>query len=198
MKTGAVIPILGKPHFLNDITKSLAWIDEVVLVESVFNKDTEQAYVRNSGLMQLDHCDYIFVLDSDEILLEAEAKKLLKFAEANEDIISFGVPVIAYIGDLEHRVEYDSGHHPIVLIKAGHKLHNTRCYNASFHKFDGATLHHLKFLQPLSALSKRTDTKVDKRKVSTITAVPKNDELSGVISARISDNTAYVLEEEWL
>ena len=198
MKIGAVIPINGDPHFLKDVLRCLNWVDEIVMVRSEFDEDTDQARIRNSGLMQLSGFDYVFILDSDEILLEEDARATLDFAKEHPEMIAFGIPVVAYIKDLEHTINYDRSHYPIVLIRGNYKLNNTRCHNIGFRKCDEATLHHLKFLQPLKDLKVRTNAKTEKRQVFEVNEIIPDLDVINAVKSKIHDNTDYVLAERWL
>jgi len=191
MAVGAIIPVYKEPHFLNDVIRNISWVDEIAIIESEFKSQADQAEIRNAAINELDNCDYVFVLDADEILLEEDARYLLDYA-SRSFYEAFGALAVSYIQDFEHVVDYDTGHHAIVLVKKGVRLHDTRCYNRSFIPMSDVKLHHLKFLQPWDYIAFRDRQKEEKRLVREVTKVPLNEQLQRAVKAPIFNNIEKV------
>ncbi len=189
MRIGVHIPCYKLTHFLPAVLKSVAWMDRVLVTNSSMPWDDEDTpsdnteevcdkanmdnleFIKGSWSQDSEHqqrnlasqlladCDRIFLLDSDEIMIVEEQKRLLEFAMAHNDYDSVGVNTIPYYYDLEHVAKYDEGNTPIAIMKPGTKFYVTRCAEGSFFYHKDFNIHHFKFLQPKEDIGWRIKAK---------------------------------------
>jgi hypothetical protein len=132
MKLGAVIPVLNEWRFMQAVTGQLfKVVDECVIVRptrsqsgapversSVPDLDprinllegnwcSEEA-TRNAGLEYLRDCDYVFLVDSDEILLDRDLETLRVLCETNRHRV-IAVRLLTYWKTPEYRIEPPEG-----------------------------------------------------------------------------------------
>ena len=189
MRVGVHIPCYKFTHFLPAVLKSVAWMDRILVTNSTVPWDDSNSQVDNteeicnkadmpnlellkgtwsqdSEHMQrtlagklLSDCDRIFLLDSDEIMLVGEQKRLLEYSLANNNLDTVGVNTIPYFDDLSHVAKYDEGNTPIAIMKPGVKFYVTRCADGVFHYNRDFNIHHFKFLQPKDQIGWRVKAK---------------------------------------
>ena len=146
MRVGVFIPY---HHFLSkyvgSVVQSVVGCHEVLLLSADFKKDLQQN-VRNAGVQRLQHCDWVFTLDADEIIVPKDVSKLLLKVDGTQYDAVF-CPVIHYTKDLCHRYITNSEHKPVILVAPKKvEFYETRCvrYNIPLFVKD-VYIHHLGF-----------------------------------------------------
>lgn len=205
MRVGAVIPCYRMTHFLPAVLESLKDLEQVVVlngdkpwesnepvedntkeiaeqyqnVNVVKGSWSNEAVQRTVGVRILKDMDYVFTLDSDEILLPGDQRKLIEFAEQNKECNSFASRIVTYKPDLSNRALYDEGHTPIVLVRPvpSFSFSVIRCVNSHYRALHDVILHHLKFLQPEDQLSWRLKSKFSHEKREVFGTVPTEKSL---------------------
>lgn len=131
MRIGCYIPYHPKlTKFLPYVIEQMSFVDELFLRKSDFKKEG-QVNCRNAGLHKLTNCDWVFTLDSDEVLLRQDAQTILdKVKDTDYDCVM--CPVINYTPDLKHcynTLRYKVGDHaPIILVRPKKvEFYETRC-----------------------------------------------------------------------
>lgn len=146
---------------------------------------SNEAVQRTCGVKALKDMDYVFTLDSDEILLPEDQEEMLRYAEEDQDCQAFASQIRTYYPDLGNRAIYDEGHTPIVLVRPVRDFHfsTIRCVGTRYLPHPSVVLHHLKFLQPKEDLSWRMKSKYahEKREVLGSVPVDKSQELENFL-----------------
>ena len=98
----------------------------VIAVQADFSEVSEEA-ARNEGLSQVEDCDFVWVIDSDEFLLKHDQEWILRNA-INYDRKITMVRTIDYMS-MNEVMEPQRGHTPIVLMKPSARFYDGRCAN---------------------------------------------------------------------
>jgi hypothetical protein len=160
-------------------------LDNLVLLKGTWSKDSEHNQ-RNMAMNALKDMDYIFLLDSDEIMLIGDQRRILDVAAQTPETEAFGVRTIPYFNDLSHVALYDEGNTPLVLVKPTVKFFITRCITTPWKNLsDKFSIHHFKFLQPKSDIGWRNQAKhTDQcRKFNGVIPIEKNIELESFMNS---------------
>lgn len=129
MKLGAAIPILNEWRFLPAVTGQLLQVvDRVVLmrgrrsqsgapvhrllpvprldprIELLEGDWGSESATRNAGMDHLDDCDYVFMIDSDEILLDSDLRMLVEMCRTGTHA-AIAVKLYTYWKTPEFRIE---------------------------------------------------------------------------------------------
>jgi len=130
MKLGAAIPVLNEWRFLPAVVGQLLRIVERIIlvrsgrsqsgapvtlspvpplaapVEVLEGEWLTEASTRNAGIARLEECDYVFVIDSDEILLDGDLDKLYGICRRGVHWV-IGVPWTTYWKTPDYRIDPD-------------------------------------------------------------------------------------------
>jgi len=128
MKFGAAIPVLNEWRFMRAVAgQLLRMVDRCVLVrpnrsqsgapveltpvpeldpriELIEGNWRTESGTRNAGMDALNDCDYVFMVDSDEILLDQDLLTLKELCEKNEPPV-IAVHLFTYWKSPEHRID---------------------------------------------------------------------------------------------
>lgn len=189
MRVGVQIPSFNLTHFLKATLKCVEWMDRIVVTNNsepwetdksfpddteeicrnanlpnlqfvkVNRKDDAEHHNRNMAMSLLKDMDFVFLIDSDEIMMVEEQKELIKFAQKHPEYDGYGVNTIPYFGDLKHRALYDIGTTPLGLVRPSAKFFTTRCIEGPWIANKQVSIHHMKFLMPLSQIGWRVTAK---------------------------------------
>jgi len=185
---GAVIPCYRLTYYLPLVLKSL-YVNEIVVLSAgkVWDGENDctdntyeicaefprvkfiegswntQADQRNEGIRRLQHCHYIFMLDSDEILLPEDQYSLIQFAKKHPEGDTYGCLIRNYFGGFSYVTGMNIDHRPVVLVKPSARLREIRNTTGKHLSTDNIILHHLKFLQPKEDVLWRCGHKGDLR-----------------------------------
>lgn len=207
LRLGAIIPCYKMTYFLPAVLESLKDLEQVVVlngdkpwesnervedntkeIAEMFDNVTvvkgswsDEAVQRTVGVRILKDMDYVFTLDSDEILLPGDQRRMVEFAEDHKDCNAFASSIVTYKPNLSNRAIYDEGHTPIVMVRPvpNFSFSVIRCVNGHYLPNYSVNLHHLKFLQPEDQLSWRLNSKYshEKREVKGTVPTEKSLEL---------------------
>lgn len=169
MKLGAAIPVLNEWRFLPAVAGQLLQVADrlVVLrgtraqsgapttltpvppldprVEVVEAAWPSEQDTRNAGLDALDDCDWVFCLDSDEVLLDADLHQLVKLCETGEHE-AISAHLLTYWKTIEHRVEPPENLTAPIAVRKGVRFSGTRYVDAEPH-FADIWLRHLSYVR---------------------------------------------------
>lgn len=131
MNVGAYIPYSYKLlDYISGVIKSLVNCREILLCNEDFRIISEHE-CRNKGIARLRECDYIFMNDTDEIMLPADRIELVKrMKEGNYDV-GF-CPIIDYAPGL-NKIYKRRDHKPAFIVKSFNqyiapvKFYENRC-----------------------------------------------------------------------
>lgn len=169
----------GQPDNTASICQA-ANMDNLELLRGSWSRDSEHNQ-RNMAMRVLSDCDYIFLLDSDEIMMLGDQRRIIEFAtQKAPNTKAFGVRTIPYFNDLSHQALYDEGNTPLVLVKPTVRFVVTRCIDEPFEDLSSSfSIHHFKFLQPGSDISWRNQAKHPDqvRKFNGVVPIEANEEL---------------------
>lgn len=116
----------------------------VLKIAGDFNKRPEHEY-RNEGLKMLRDCDYVWIIDADEILFPETQKMILK-AVKQYDVSNVFMPIFDYVDKSFDRIYKVTDHCPVVLVnpKETH-FYATRCIHGGYGAIikESGKLHHL-------------------------------------------------------
>jgi len=130
----------------------------IEFLKGEWSQDSEHLQ-RNMACKVLSDCDFIYLLDSDEIMTLEDQRKLLDFALSHPEYVGYAVNTIPYFYDLEHVALYDEGNTPIALIRPSARFFITRCIENPWIYCQDINIHHFKFLQPKSQIGWRVKAK---------------------------------------
>lgn len=146
MRVGVYIPCYKMDDYIDEVIKYYDHYDELLVIGKDF-KEHGQVNVRNEGLQKLRHCDYVWTVDSDEIILKADQNILL-------DKIISGKKDAAFVGVLDYasptHIYEKRDHKPVVLVNPKTvEFYETRCVRYNDGLFDDSiNMHHLGFVYP--------------------------------------------------
>jgi hypothetical protein len=160
-------------------------LDNLQLLRGNWSKDSEHNQ-RNMAMKALSDCDFVFLLDSDEIMMIGEQRRILEVAVQTPEMDAFGVRTIPYFNDLSHQALYDEGNTPLALVRPTVNFFVTRCIKEPWKDLSkDFSIHHFKFLQPKSDISWRNGAKHSDqvRKFNGVVPIEKNDELESFMAS---------------
>ncbi len=156
MKFGAAIPVLNEWRFMPAVTgQLLKVVDRVVLlrgyrsqsgaavetylpppeldsrIEILEGNWSSEAQTRNAGMDHLADCDYVFMVDSDEILLDGDLETLRSMAETG-DHQAIAVKLYTYWKTPEYRIDPPEDGTIKMVLRKDVRLHGIREINAPF------------------------------------------------------------------
>lgn len=216
MRVGVHIPCYKMTYFLSAVLRSVSWMDRILvtnsnmpwddtqvqednteeicnksgldnleLLKGSWSKDSEHNQ-RNMAMKVFSDCDYIFLLDSDEIMNLGDQRRILEVAAQTPEMEAFGVRTIPYFNDLSHRALYDEGNTPLALVKPSVRFFITRCISQPWKDLSSEfSIHHFKFLQPKSDIGWRNGAKHPDqcRKFKGVIPIEKNLELESFMES---------------
>ena len=216
MRIGVHIPCYRLTYFLPAVLRSVSWMDRILVTNSFkpwdsnvlevddtvkvcsnanldnlellrgnWSKDSEHNQ-RNMAMNVLSDCDYVFLLDSDEIMNLGDQRRILEVAAQTPEMEAFGVRTIPYFNDLSHMALYDEGNTPLALVKPSVRFFITRCITQPWKDLSTQfSIHHFKFLQPKSDIGWRNGAKhTDQcRKFNGVVPIKKNIELESFMES---------------
>jgi len=145
MKIGVFIPYcIQLNEYLGAVVKQFSQWDEIVIMNYDFKKERQED-CRNKGIAKLEHCDYVFTVDADELILEEGQRKIIERATKEKADVVF-CPVIHYTQDLNYKYKM-AEHMPVILLNPKKvKFYETRCvrFNEPIYCKD-IFVHHLGF-----------------------------------------------------
>jgi hypothetical protein len=134
-------------------------LDNLEILRGNWARDSEHNQ-RNMAMNALKDCDYVFLLDSDEIMLLGDQRRILELAVQTPEMEAFGVRTIPYFNDLSTIALYDEGNTPLALVKPSVKFFVTRCITNPWKDLSSQiSIHHFKFLQPFKDIYWRNSAK---------------------------------------
>ena len=117
---------------------------QVLLRESDFLKEPEHI-CRNTMLENSPSCDYVFILDLDEIITNDDMEKIIDGLEKKprrdmvmaREIVDYASPTSAYTG---------RGHTPIIAVSPGVRFYDARCAHGSSSYVMDVKIHHISYI----------------------------------------------------
>ena len=143
MKVGVFVPCYYLDDYLGRVIDFYKHWDEIVVIRKDF-KEYGQVNVRNEGIDRLKHCDFVWTVDGDEIILPEDQEKILKGVVDQKKDSAF-ISVLDYAD--ENHIYKPRDHKPVVLLNPKEvRFYETRCvrHNQPL-SFDNCYLHHLGF-----------------------------------------------------
>ncbi|MFD9704683.1 glycosyltransferase [Lentzea sp. NPDC059081] len=169
MKLGAAIPVLNEWRFLPAVAGQLLQVADRVLVlrgtrslsgapaeltpvppldpriEVVEAAWASEQETRNAGLDALADCDWVFCLDTDEILLDPDLHALVRLCEQDEHQ-AISARLRTYWKTIEHRVDPPEDLTAPVVVRRGARFLDRRFVDAEPH-FTDIWLRHLSYVR---------------------------------------------------
>lgn len=177
MKLGAAIPVLNEWRFLPAVAGQLLQVvDRLVVlrgtraqsgapttltpvppldprIEVIEAEWRSEQDTRNAGLDALDDCEWVFCLDSDEILLDDDLRALVKLCHGDEHQ-ALSVRLRTYWKTIEHRVEPPEKLTASIGVRRGARFTKTRYVDAEPHLTD-IWLRHLSYVRTDAELKEK-------------------------------------------
>ncbi len=169
MQLGAAIPVLNEWRFLPAVTgQLLKVVDRVVVlrgtrslsgaptaltpvppldprIEVVEAEWGSERETRNAGLDLLDDCDWVFCLDTDEILLDEDLRALVRLCEETGHS-AISARLRTYWKTIEHRVDPPEDLTAPIAVRRGARFLDQRFVDAEPH-FSDIWLRHLSYVR---------------------------------------------------
>ena len=170
MKLGAAIPVLNEWRFLPAVMgQLLRVVDRCVLVRPSRSQSgapvklapvpdldarvnvlegnwTSEAETRNAGKDYLSDCDYVFLVDSDEILLDRDLDRLKALAELR-DFKVIAVKLLTYWKTPEYRIDPPEDGTIKMVLRRDVPVVGVREVRESSHVAEGVICHHLSYVR---------------------------------------------------
>jgi len=146
MKIGVSIiyhPKLDK--YLDMVIKNFRMWEVVCISQHSFRAESE-ATARNKSLKALKGCNYVFIVDSDEIILPRDQETLVKRMIDKQRDVGF-CSVINYAKDFKH-IYKQTAHKPAVIVRPDRvSFYDDRCLRFEEGLFcDDIYIHHFGFM----------------------------------------------------
>lgn len=169
MKLGAAIPVLNEWRFLPAVAgQLLTVVDRLVLmrpstsqsgapvewtplppldprIEVLEGNWTGEAETRNAGMRFLSDCDYIFMVDSDEILLDEDLRTLASLCRTERHPV-IAVKLFTYWKTPDYVIDPPEDGAIKMVLRQDQRMTGIREVNAETHTSD-VSCHHLSYVR---------------------------------------------------